>query len=146
LLALTLTLPACLVAAVGVFAVALNNTGAWTWAPDRVSLSEAVATGNYAEVVGQIERGVDPNPPADVRAELLSGEPVRVTPLQAAVWGRNPLMVRLLLEHGAVVGPTALAVLKCMNDENGDRDVRALLDGLPSASAPSCSEVDLPGR
>lgn len=137
-------LPAGLVAAVGFTSVLLNPAGSWTWAPDSVTLSEAVATGNYAEVVAQIERGIDPNVPADVRAELLTDDPIRLTPLQAAVWGRNALMARLLLEHGVVVGPTAVAVLKCINAENGSDEVRAVLEPLATGEEPGCDAVSLP--
>jgi len=137
-------LPACLVAVVGLWSILANNAGGWVWAPDEVNLPEAVATGDYAEVRRQLESGVDPNAPADVRKRLLGSKPVRVTPLQAAVWARSPIMVKMLIDGGAIVSSTSLAVLKCMNDENNNHDVRVLLDAVPMGRGPSCSEVTVP--
>lgn len=136
-------LPACVVAVVGVWSFVGNNAGGWTWAPDTVTLPEAIATGNYSEVAYQLERGVDPNAAADVRPDILGSAPMHMTPLQAAVSSRNSRMVQMLLEH-AVVTPQTLAMLKCLNDENGNQEVRALLDALPADTTPSCDEVSIP--
>jgi hypothetical protein len=144
LLIVCLMAPACVVAVVGAFSVVVNNRGSWTWRPDDVSMPEAVATGNYAEVMRQIESGADPNLRDGIRAGVLTGMPLRLTPLETAVWGRNVLMVRLLLDHGAVIGPTSLVTLKCLNEQNGDQAVRALLDALPTTIEKPCSEVELP--
>lgn len=137
-------LPALVVASVGAASTLANPRGIWTWAPDAVTLSEAVATGNYAEVVRQIDNGVDPNPAADVRADLLAGHAMHLTPLQAAVRARSALMLRLLLDHGAVVGPSGLAVLKCLNEQDGNADVRAVLETLTTGPEPACADLTLP--
>lgn len=139
-----LGLPATVVALVGLWSFATNNGGGWVWPPDNVTLAEAIATGNYAEVARQLENGVDPNPPFDVRGGVLGDRPARLTPLQAAVRARNPVLLQMLLDHGAVVGPTGLSVLKCMNDEDGDREVRQILDALPGELVLSCTEVSIP--
>ncbi|MEQ1757991.1 MAG: hypothetical protein ABL986_06700 [Vicinamibacterales bacterium] len=139
-----LGLPACVVALVGVWSTLSNPSGGWVWPPDRVTISEAVATGDYAEVMRLMESGVDPNLAASVRADLLGGSPVQLTPAQAAVRARNAQMLRILLDGGVIVGPSRLAVLKCINDENGDRDVRALLDAIPSGPLPPCDQVTIP--
>jgi hypothetical protein len=137
-------LPACVVGAVGLVSLIANVDGVWVWRPDAVTLPEAVVTGNYAEVVAQIQRGIDPNVPADIRANLLTTRPLRVTPLQAAVLGRNALMLQLLLDNGAIVGPTSLAVLKCINEQQQNREVQAVLDALPAGPAPACDALPLP--
>jgi hypothetical protein len=137
-------LPACIVALIGVWSLLSNPSGGWVWTPDTVNVAEAVATGDYAEVARQIEAGVDPNPPMVVRAGLLGSKPSRLTPLETAVWGRNPLMVKLLLEHGVIVAPTILATLKCINAESPSADVSGLLDALPAAPGPACSELTIP--
>ena len=140
-------LPACVVALIGTWSLLINPSGGWVWPPDAVNISEAVATGDYAEVARQIEDGADPNPPMVVRAGLLGSKPSRLTPLQTAVWGRNSLMVKLLLDHGAIVAPTMLATLKCINAESPSVDVRAMLDALPAPPAPpapACSELAIP--
>ncbi len=142
-LACLVALPAAFVGAAGAAGVFVNARGGWLWPPDRVTLSEAVATGNYAEVVRQVEDGMDPNPASDVRPELLSSAAQRLTPLQTAVIGRNSRMLALLLEGGAVVGPSGLAVLKCLNEEHADADVRARLEAL-APGQPVCADVQLP--
>lgn len=144
LLALCAAVPGIVLAAAGLWGAFTHPGGALVWPPDRVTLPEAVAAGSYAEVAWQIERGTDPNPPAEVRAGLLGPGPARLTPLQAAVRGRNPLMVRILLEHGAVVGPSGLAVLRCMNEEEPSDDVRALLDALGPPGGAACDAVEIP--
>ncbi len=114
------------------------------WPPDTVNMAEAVATGDYAEVTRQLEHGVDPNPAMDVRARLLQSKPMRVTPLQAAVWARTPRMVTILLEGGAILSPTSLAVLKCMNDDNRNSEVRALLDAVVTEGELPCAGLNVP--
>ncbi len=106
-------------------------------------MPEAVATGNYAEVARQIEQGADPNRAEEVRANLLGSTSVRVTPLQAAVWGRNPRMVTMLMEK-TVVTPTTLTVLKCLNDDKGNQEIRDLLDSVPIDTTLACDQVDIP--
>ena len=137
-------LPSTVVAAVGLWALATNTTGGWVWPRDSVTISEAVAVGDYAEVVRQIESGIDPNRVAEVRPDLLGSAVTHVTPLQAAVWARSPRMVSLLLEHGVIVGDTGLIILKCMNDAHANREVRDLLDALPTVSSLGCDAVKLP--
>ncbi len=139
-----LTLPGSLIAVVGLWAFAWNNAGAWTWPPDEVTLPEAVATANYAEVARLLEGGEDPNPPANVRAGLLGRTAVHVTPLEASVWGRNARILQMLIDGGAVVGPTGLGVLRCLNEEHDNRDVRNLLNAMGPPGDRPCSEIAIP--
>ena len=80
-----------------------NTAGGWVWPPDDVNVSEAVAAGNYAELVRLLENGEDPTRSGAVRAPLLASEPVVLTPLEAAVLVRNATMMQLLLTRGAVL-------------------------------------------
>ncbi len=143
-LALCAGLPGAIVAVFSLWAVLSNSAGGWLWPPDSVNLPEAVATGNHAETVRLIERGADPNRAEEVRPRLLGSKATRVTPLQAAVWSRSAPMLERLLDRGAVFTPSILAVLHCMNDENRNEDVRAVLDRLGGNATTPCDTVVLP--
>ena len=95
--------PVAALALVSVWSLATNPSGGWVWPPDEVNASEAVASGNYAELVRLLESGDDPNRGNTVRPLLLAGLPVVATPIESAVQSRNADMARLLLTHGAVV-------------------------------------------
>lgn len=139
-----IALPGSVIAVIGLWAFASNPAGAWTWPPDEVTLSEAVATANYAEVARQLESGANPNPATKVRAGLLGRAVVQVTPLQAAVWGRNARIMQMLIDGGAVVGPTDHGVLRCLNEEHDDRDVRTILERMGPANDRPCTEITIP--
>ena len=141
MLAVAACLPAAALALVGAWSLAANPAGGWVWPPDDVNASEAVAAGNYAELVRLLESGEDPNRGSTVRPPLLAGQPVVATPIEAAVRGRNAAMARLLLTHGAVVTPSMAAKLKCLNAEYPDRDVRAILDELDPGEEPVCEKA-----
>lgn len=131
-------LPVAAVALIGAWGVVTNPAGGWVWPPDEVSLSEAVATGNYAELVRLLENGADPTRDSPIRAPLLASQAVVATPLEAAVFGRNATMMQLLLARGAVVTPTIAERLKCLNAEHPDQDVGDLLDKLAPGEMPAC--------
>jgi hypothetical protein len=130
--------PAITVALIGAWALVANTAGGWVWPPDEVNVSEAVATGNYAELVAQVEVGADPTRSRTVRAPFLSSEAVTVTPLEAAVLGRNATMMELLLARGVVVTPSMAGALKCLNAAHPDQDVKNLLDKLVPGDMPAC--------
>lgn len=134
-------IPVAVLALVGIWSVATNPGGGWVWPPDDVNASEAVAAGNYAELVRLLERGEDPHRSRIVRAPLLAGQAVEATPIEAAVLVRNAEMVRLLLAHGAVVTRTMAGKLRCLNAEYPDRDVLAILDELDPGGSPVCANA-----
>ena len=86
-------IPVTALAVVGAWGVVANTAGGWVWPPDDVNVSEAVATGNYAELVRLLEDGADPTRSSSVRAPLLASQTVVVTPLEAAVLVRNATMM-----------------------------------------------------
>lgn len=118
-----------------------RNTG---WPDSPLTLPEAVATANYAEVARLLEDGVDPNPAAAIREDLLTGHVMRLTPMQTAVWSRNAQLARMLKDHGVIEGTTGMRILKCLNDEHPDADIRTLLDEMAPDVRPDCSTVTLP--
>lgn len=107
-------------------------------------MPEAIATGNYGEVAHQLTRGVNPNVPAAVRPGVLGPNATTLTPLQASVWARNPRMTHLLLDAGAVTGPTGVAILHCLNALHGNDEVLAALGRLGPPAPTDCSVLDVP--
>lgn len=131
------SVPAILVAITGAWGAVVNPRGGWIWPPDQVNASEAVATGNYAELVRLLELGDDPNRSHPVQAPFLSSEPVVATPLEAAVRGGQATMLELLLERGAVMTPGLAGRLKCLNEGRNNPEVEAILDRFVQG-APAC--------
>jgi hypothetical protein len=131
--------PVAALALAGIWGVVTNPAGGWVWPPDDVNVSEAVAAGNYAELVRLLESGEDPNRGRVVRAPLLGGQAVEATPIEAAVLIRNATMARLLLTHGAVVTRSMAGTLRCLNAEYPDRDVLEILDELDPGGGPVCN-------
>jgi len=132
-------IPVAALALVGAWAVVANTAGGWVWPPDDVNVSEAVATGNYAELVRLLENGADPTRSGAVRAPLLASEAVVLTPLEAAVLVRNATMMQLLLARGAVLTRSVAGRLKCLNAEHPDQPVKDVLDELAPGDMPACS-------
>ena len=134
--------PVAALALIGAWGVVANTAGGWVWPPDEVGVSEAVATGNYAELVRLLENGADPNRSSTVRAPLLASQEVVATPLEAAVLGRNATMMQLLLARGAVVTRSMAEKLKCLNAEHPDQDVRSVLDELSPGDMKACPALE----
>jgi hypothetical protein len=115
------------------------------WPPDAVSLPEAVLTRNGAEVVRLVNAGARVDRRVPVDPSLLSGgEAVPLTALEAAVWARDPALVRLLVASGSAVDAATLLTLRCLSERHPDAGVRAALERLSAAPWPDCSGVPLP--
>lgn len=136
ILAVAGSVPAVLVALTGTWGAAINPGGGWLWPPDQVNASEAVATGNYAEVVRLLENGDDPNRAHTVRPPLLTSGPLVATPLEAAVLGGNATMLELLLERGAVMTARLAGRLACLNERRRNAEVSAILDRFVQGDTP----------
>src|ERR671919_925584 len=70
------------------------------WPAEALTLSEAAAVRDHAEVVRLIEEGHDPNRKWPVRAGLLDGDAHMMGPLEAAVRIRRLSLVELLMRSG----------------------------------------------
>ena len=118
--------------------------GGGLWPPDRVTLSEAVATRNNAEALRLIQQGADPNRPGLVRDGLLTnGYDVTVRPVEAAVAAQRADALRMLLANGASVDDEELRVLSCIEQQRHDSGVREILEAHGAAST-ACDDVRLP--
>lgn len=110
------------------------------WPPDDVTLSEAAATRNNAEVVRLIDSGANPNQPSRVRDGLLTnGYAVTIKPIEAAVGAQRADSLQTLLANGAAVDQEELRVLRCLEQTRHDSGVRELL------AAHSTSDIDCNG-
>ncbi len=139
------SIPAMALALASLWMTAAAAGGGGLWPADDVTLSEAVATRNAAETSRLIGLGADPNRATRVRPELLIGQAVTVTPLEAAVWVRDQYLMTVLLESGALPDPEHVRVLRCLNDAEPDAHVRAVLQALSDTPWPACDTVTLPG-
>jgi hypothetical protein len=137
-------LPAGAVATAGLWWTLATFWGGGLWPAQPVTLAEAAATRDEAEVERLIGYGDNPNAPADVRPGLLAVAAVRVTPLEAAVWSRDAEMLALLLRNGAIATSSQLRTLRCLNDRWHDADVRATLERLGADPWPACDTAAPP--
>lgn len=143
--AIAAALPAILLAVGSLWSIAAVPVGGGLWPPDDVTLTEAIVTRNAAETSRLIGSGTDPNRPAHVRPGLITSDREYVlTPLVAAVWVRDSLLVSVLLRSGALPGPDELRVLRCLNEARLEENVRRVLERASRAPWPDCSEVTLP--
>ena len=109
------------------------------WARPELTLSEAAATRDSAEVVHLIEqRGQNPNASYAVR-EGVMGPATSISPVEAATISKRAEMVRLLLRHGATPTPEERHRLACVALEIGAGDVvDALVIGADRAERLRC--------
>lgn len=94
--------PPVLLAAVQVVLLVLalfNANPFWRWEP--LTLSEAAALRDAAEVVRLIEAGEDPNAVYEVRPGILSPAAQQLTPLEAAAAAEREEITALLVAAGA---------------------------------------------
>ena len=101
------------------------------WPIPAMTLSEAAAVRDHAEVVRLIEEGHDPNRKWSVRAGLLDGDAHAITPLEAAVRIRRLALVELLLRSGAAPGADERSALVGTALAAGAADIAAFLRNPP---------------
>lgn len=137
-----LAAPALLVAAaallLGGWAVGWNPL----WPAIDYNLSEAVYLRDRGAVLDLMKRGEPLDPRYPVRPGLARSFEVMLTPLEAAVAGRELFMVQFLIEHGAEVSADERVSLVCFAQvEHAEETVAWLLDG---SAMPDCSRIEIP--
>ena len=127
--ALALAAPALvwLAAAAVVLLAALGGYRALA-APADLTLPEAAALRDEAEVLRQIRHGVDPNLAGRVRRGVIRDEEYLLTPLEAATAARHGEVVRLLVGNGAELNDTNVPILFCLAQRSGAADIVSLLN------------------
>ena len=145
--ALALAAPALvwLAAAVALLLATLGGYRALA-APADLTLPEAAALRDEAEVLRQIRHGVDPNMPGRVRRGVIRDEEYLLTPLVAATAARHGEVVRLLMANGAELNDADFQILVCIAQENGAADIVSFLNEhapAPVGARADCDNVHL---
>jgi hypothetical protein len=109
------------------------------WPDHDLTLSEAVAAADDAEVELLMAAGTDLSAAYDVRPGLLAERPERLTPLESAVLSHRADLVERFLENGAVIDAPTWNRLACLA---GDAAVAAVLDRYrPAQVIRNCDAV-----
>lgn len=112
------------------------------WPARTVTISEAMANRDQAEVVRQVAAGVSLDGRYDVYDVIKAGQHTPATPLEAAIATREEYMFRLGLAYGAHLGPDNARALFCLADA---ADASAIRDALKEKfGAQTCEGVTLP--
>lgn len=113
--------------------------------PDDLTLAEAAAIRDEAEVLRLIRAGADPDAPGNVRRGILNDPGNLLTPLEAAVAAGHAEVVQLLVRHGAAINERNFPILSCLAQERGETEIVSWLnERAPAGAAPDCAGVRLP--
>lgn len=80
------------------------------------NLAEAAAMANAAGVLRYLRAGANPADVVTVRPDVISSTVTRVNALEAAIWGREVAIVRLLVREGALGRREARQDLACLSE------------------------------
>jgi hypothetical protein len=140
LLGTVVALPGLLLAVVAVMVVAV---GFGAFEPDPpLTLPEATALRDNADVVRLVRLGADPNAPAAVRPAIFRSRTGVMTPLEVAVTARHVETASLLLQLGASVRDDNFERLFCLATRSRIDDLITLITArLPDHGAVDCAAV-----
>lgn len=143
-----LAVPGTLVVAVSAILFAVLPFGIDPiWSVEPLTLPEAAALRDNAEVVRLIGLGGDIDAPGPVRPGISRDEALVLTPLEAATGSRRADMVLLLLEQGAALPPETWTRLSCIAAAVRADEVQSLLASVrPDGATESCAGVETPWR
>ena len=113
------------------------------WPAWQISLSQAVIMSDQAEVIRQLEAGVDPNGRYEVGEVLRPGERYLITPLEAAVLTREVVLIELVVRRGAIIDERNDQTLQCFARSSGSQAILEYLIARGGKVAP-CDGVTLP--
>ena len=114
-------------------------------APADLTLSEAAAIRDGAEVLRQMRVGADPDAPGRIRRGIIRDQEYLMTPLEAATAARHLEVLQLLVRNGAAVNESNFPVLFCLAQESDATDIISFLqEHAPSGVVFECEGVRLP--
>jgi hypothetical protein len=99
------------------------------------NLAEAAAMGRADDVVRRLGLGEDQRRVYDLRPEVISSAVLRATPVEAAMWSRQLLMVQLLDRAGAIADAGQRRALACLA---ADLELEDIVEYLSPAASPAC--------
>jgi hypothetical protein len=126
--ALAVLAPVTLAAVLLAAFVLLDASGRtpFTYAPPR-NAAEAAGMGNGPEVLRFIRQGDSPTAVVPVRPDIISSSITRVTPAEAAVWGRRGRLIALVDRLGGIPDDAERRRLACLAAAIRAEDVVAYL-------------------
>lgn len=114
-------------------------------APADLTLAEAAAIRDEAEVLKRLRSGANPNAPVLVRRGIVSDPEYVLTPLEAATAAGHADVVRLLVRNGAALNARNFPVLYCLAQTKEAADIVAVLkEHAPPGAIFNCDNVRLP--
>jgi hypothetical protein len=119
-------LAAGVVLLLGFIVAELSGSSVFTYESPR-NLAEAAGMATGAGVMRFLRAGEDPAAIVYVRPEVISSSITRVTALEAAVWGRQVELVRLLDRQGAIAGPERRREMACLSEALQADDITSYL-------------------
>jgi len=97
-------------------------------------MAEAAAARDIGTIAAMLDRGDDPNARRYVRAPLIDGVAVEMTPLEAGVAAGRLEVVHLLTTRGAALDDRRRVALACEALHRGYKDVAEFLAGAVTAA------------
>ena len=113
-------------------------------APADLTLAEAAALGDRAEVLRLVGAGVDPNMAARVRGGMIGNDDVVLKPLAAAIAVGRVDVVDLLVRHDAGLHSADIPGLLCLAEKAEKNSVIAFLKAREPGAVADCTGVVLP--
>ena len=102
----------------------------------QLTLPEAAALHDVAEIVRLVRAGHDPRQAATVRAGIIREQPMMLTPMAAAILERRVDVIALLADVGAAVRPEEFPHYWCLAQAQGDGAVLAAIESQVPAPGP----------
>ena len=100
------------------------------------NLAEAAAMGRADDVVRRLALGDDRHRVYDLRTEVISSAVRRATPVEAAMWSRQLLMVQLLDGAGAIADLSQRQESACLA---ADLELQDIVEDLSPSGPPGCT-------
>jgi hypothetical protein len=120
--------PVCASLALLVWFIGSEAAGRTPFAyPMPHNIAEAAGMARAAEVLRFLRAGADPGAVEDVRPEIVSRSITRVSAVEAAIWGREVALVRMLDREGALAGGGRRQYLACLATSLQATDIVAYL-------------------
>ena len=108
----------------------------------QLTLAEAAALHDIAEIVRLVRQGHDPRQLAVVRAGIIRDRPMTLTPMTAAILERRVDVIDVLAAQGGKIHVDEFPQYWCLAQSRGDPAVIAAVEAQVSRTVPvDCSTV-----